>query len=155
MKFSTSFHWFLGCCYTNLTNPSKKKYSYQKLFKDKIYFLKCINLQGMILGLVVAANHFQISCEFEIDSCFVSPFLIASTMKLLPVTYSEDSWIRYRTRDVDVGFAVPNVLEGTVFWATILSQFFCTRPCMISDLESLEDIEFTLILYTPLSIAMT
>ena len=68
-----------------------------------------------VLGLVVAANHFQISCEFEFDSCFLSPSLIASTMKLLPVTYSEDSWIRYRTRDVDAGSAVPNVLEGTVF----------------------------------------
>jgi len=45
--------------YTNFTNPSKKKYSYQKLFKDKIYFFKCINLQGIILGFVVAANHFQ------------------------------------------------------------------------------------------------
>ena len=87
--------------YTNLINPSKEKYNYQKLFKDKIYFLKCINLQGMILDLGVAANHFQISCKFEIDSCFVSPSLIASTMKLLPVTYSEESWIRYRTRDVD------------------------------------------------------
>ena len=108
-----------------------------------------------ILGLVVAANHFQISCEFEFDSCFLSPSLIASTMKLLPVTYSEDSWIRYRTRDVDAGSAVPNVLEGTVFWATLLSQSFCIRPCMISDLESLEHIEFTLILYTPFSIAMT
>jgi len=138
--------------YTNLTNPSKKKYSYQKLFKDRICFLKCINLQGMILGLIVAANHFQISCEFEIDSCFVSP---STTMKSLPVTYSEDSWISYRTRDVDAGSAVPNVLEGTVFWATLLSQSFCIRPCMISDLESPEDIEFTLILYTPFSIAMT
>jgi hypothetical protein len=56
MEFSTS----LGCCFIlTLQIHQKKKYSYQKLFKDKIYFFKCINLQGIILGFVVAANHFQ------------------------------------------------------------------------------------------------
>jgi hypothetical protein len=68
---------------TNLTNPFKEKYSYQKLFKDRIYFLKCINLPGMILGLVAAANHLQISCEFEIDSCFVSPSLIGGSLNFV------------------------------------------------------------------------
>lgn len=42
----------------------------------RIYLHKYIHLQGMILGLLVAANHFQISCQFEFDSCFVSPSLI-------------------------------------------------------------------------------
>jgi hypothetical protein len=72
MEFSTCFHLILRMLfYTNLTNPSKEKYSCQKLFKDKIYFLKCINLPCMILGLVVAANHFQflVNLKFILTLC--------------------------------------------------------------------------------------
>lgn len=79
----------------------------------------------------------------------------ASTMKTLPVTYSEESSMRYRTRDVTAGFDVPNVLNGTVFVAMLLSHCFCMRPSVISDLNKPGLIEFTLILCTPSSNAIT
>ncbi|KAJ6363558.1 hypothetical protein OIU78_003686 [Salix suchowensis] len=60
----------------------------------------------------------------------------ASTMTFLPVTYSEQSWIRYRTGDVNGGSAVPGVLQATVFKATSPSPFFSIRPGVGSDLRS-------------------
>ena len=48
----------------------------------------------------------------------------ASTMKLLPETYSEESWIKYRISDVNAGSVVPYVLKGTVLKATDCSQSY-------------------------------
>lgn len=79
----------------------------------------------------------------------------ASTMNILPDTYSDESWIKYRTSDVSAGSEVPYSLKGTVLKATLFSQFFCIRLSVISDLKSPGDIEFTLILCTPSSRAMT
>lgn len=52
----------------------------------------------------------------------------ASTMKRLPVTCSEESWIKYLKRVVNAGSIVPKLLKGTVLRSTFLSQSFCTRP---------------------------
>ncbi|GKV17321.1 hypothetical protein SLEP1_g27840 [Rubroshorea leprosula] len=77
-----------------------------------------------------------------------------STMKMLPDTYAEESWIRYRTSEVNAGSVVPDVLKGTVLKTTFLNQSFCIRAFVISDLKIPGDIEFTLILCTPNSKAM-
>ena len=79
----------------------------------------------------------------------------ASTMKMLPDMYREESWIKYRTRDVNAGSDVPKVRIGHVLWATVLSQSFCIRPEVISDLNSPGAIAFALILYAPNSRAIT
>lgn len=74
-----------------------------------------------------------------------------STMKLLPETYFDESCIRYLISDVNAGSDGPNFLKGTVFKATLLSQSFCIRSWVISDLKSPGFIEFTLILSIPSS----
>ncbi|GKV17314.1 hypothetical protein SLEP1_g27834 [Rubroshorea leprosula] len=79
----------------------------------------------------------------------------ASTINMLPETYAEESWIRYRTSEVNAGSEVPNVLKGAVLKATFVNQSFCIRASVISDLKSPGDIEFTLILCTPNSKAIT
>ena len=79
----------------------------------------------------------------------------ASTMNMLPETYSEESWTRYRMSDVNAGSVVPCSLKGTVFMATLVSQSFSIRALVISDLKIPGDIQFTLILCSPSSNAMT
>lgn len=76
-----------------------------------------------------------------------------STMKLLPDTYFDESWIKYLINDVNAGFDERNFLKGTVLKATLSSQSFCIRFSVISDLKSPGLIEFTLILSTPSSTA--
>ena len=78
----------------------------------------------------------------------------ASTMYSLPVTYPEESSIKYRTRDVKAGLVVPYVRRGTVFIATLLSHSFSMRFSVISDRNSPGDTELTRILYTPNSKAI-
>ena len=46
----------------------------------------------------------------------------ASTMKILPEMYSDESCTRYRTSVVSAGSEVPNVCKGTVLRITFLSQ---------------------------------
>ncbi|KAL6988046.1 hypothetical protein U1Q18_013793 [Sarracenia purpurea var. burkii] len=78
-----------------------------------------------------------------------------STMNMLPVTYSEESWIKYRATEVNARFAVPRSLRGIVFKATLCNQFFFMRPAVISDLKIPGQIELTLISCFPSSIAIT
>ncbi|KAJ6380783.1 hypothetical protein OIU77_029643 [Salix suchowensis] len=61
----------------------------------------------------------------------------ASTMTFFCRSHiPEQSWIRYRTGDVNGGSAVPGVLQATVFRATSPSPFFSIRPGVGSDLRS-------------------
>lgn len=79
----------------------------------------------------------------------------ASTMKMLPETYLEESCTKYRTSIVNAGSEVPSVFKGTVLDATLLSQLFCIRLFVISDLKIPGEMELTLILCAPNSRAIT
>lgn len=79
----------------------------------------------------------------------------ASTMNRLPLTCLEESWIKYLNSIVNAGSDVPKLLRGAVRRTTFFSHSFCTSPCVISDLNSPGDIEFTRILYAPISNAIT
>lgn len=60
------------------------------------------------------------------DENIGTPGMVApeSTMKMLPVTYDDASWIRKRTSDVNAGSVAPCSLSGTIFEATVLNHLF-------------------------------
>ena len=78
-----------------------------------------------------------------------------STIKMFPVTYCDESWIKYRMTDVNAGSDVPDVCKGTIFLATSRNHFFLNISSVISDGKMAGAIAFTLILCLPSSKAIT